>query len=426
MSGRGTITSRTIVSPNVMIDSMSARSSSSITPSSTPISATASSSSSDDTNGPCLSPFPGSTTLARPISARAAHRSGATAASARTGRATASAARSGSSTANVFGAVSASTNTTATSRAIATPTPTGPRMSLARRRPAWRGRAGARCAEHERGDGLLGPPDHVGQHVAVWRPSAASPRPRALIRASAASAAASTPPGPATRWPPAPRARTRSSPEQRAAPVTAVVEPVEQWLAGHRMTAVSSGSAWSWPRTCKTPYDEQRHLVVVAAGVGQRLALRHRRAHHHVAEQERRSPGSGSSRSGPACRSGHRGDHRVVDGERQHVGGPVGVHEAGRSARRWTSSSTNRSDSSASPLAPRPPARRAAETQRSTSTGAAPCSSAPNTWTSSGPLRRGRGAGRMSASSLGCDAPGGGASGGRSRAHLPPPATSLA
>jgi hypothetical protein len=47
MSGRGTMTSRTIVSPNSRSDSMSRRSSASMTSSSTARSATASSSSSD-------------------------------------------------------------------------------------------------------------------------------------------------------------------------------------------------------------------------------------------------------------------------------------------------------------------------------------------------------------------------------------------
>ena len=58
MSGRGTITSRTTVSPNSMIEWMSWRSSRSITSSSTATSARASSSSSD-TNGPVLQALAG-------------------------------------------------------------------------------------------------------------------------------------------------------------------------------------------------------------------------------------------------------------------------------------------------------------------------------------------------------------------------------
>ena len=76
-------------------------------------------------------------------------------------------------------------------------------------------------------------------------------------------------------------------------------------------------------------HHEQRHLVVVAAGVGRRLALRHRRAHDDVAEQEGQVTrlgivpvGPGRPGVGPAP-----GDHRVVDGEGEHVGGAVGVHE---------------------------------------------------------------------------------------------------
>ena len=62
MSGRGTMTSRATVSPNSMIDSISSRSSRSITSSSAAAS-TMPSSSCSDTNGPCLRPLPGRITF---------------------------------------------------------------------------------------------------------------------------------------------------------------------------------------------------------------------------------------------------------------------------------------------------------------------------------------------------------------------------
>ena len=90
MSGLGTMTSRTIVSPNSKIEWISWVSSRSIEPSSWPIWAIDRRSASE-TNGPCLRPRPGSRTFARPISARVGssstrprnHTSGATARAAR-------------------------------------------------------------------------------------------------------------------------------------------------------------------------------------------------------------------------------------------------------------------------------------------------------------------------------------------------------
>ena len=108
MSGRGTITSRATVSPNVMIDSMSSRSSSAITSSSTAAS-TIPSSSCSDTNGPLRRPRPGMMTLVSPMSARDTARSGVNETSAPTGRAANRAARSGASTAHVFGRASVTT-----------------------------------------------------------------------------------------------------------------------------------------------------------------------------------------------------------------------------------------------------------------------------------------------------------------------------
>ncbi len=126
MSGRGTMTSRTMVSPNSMIWLMSSRSSRSITSSSTAASTIASSSSSE-TKGPSFSPFPGRITLVRPMRPRESSRSGPNRESAETGGAAMSAARSGCSMAQVLGAASASTKTTTTLRNVATATPHAPK-----------------------------------------------------------------------------------------------------------------------------------------------------------------------------------------------------------------------------------------------------------------------------------------------------------
>ena len=89
MSGRGTITSRTIVSPNSKIEWISSFSPSSIEPSSLPTSAIERRSASE-TNGPCFRPLPGSSQFAMTIRPRVGaassrprnHTSGATASAA--------------------------------------------------------------------------------------------------------------------------------------------------------------------------------------------------------------------------------------------------------------------------------------------------------------------------------------------------------
>ena len=126
MSGRGTITSRTTVSPNSMIEWMRARSSFSITSSSTATSAMASSSSSER-NGPCLRPLPGSSALASPMRPVVSIRTGGKRTIAATGRAANNAARSECWSAHVFGAASAKTKITITSKAVATATPRAPK-----------------------------------------------------------------------------------------------------------------------------------------------------------------------------------------------------------------------------------------------------------------------------------------------------------
>ena len=119
MSGRGTITSRTTVSPKSMIEWMSARSCDSITSSSSAWSAMARSSCSD-TNGPRFRPLPGRMTLVTPMRPRVITRIGSRPTTAATSGAERSAERSGCSIAHVLGAASANTKITAASITVAT------------------------------------------------------------------------------------------------------------------------------------------------------------------------------------------------------------------------------------------------------------------------------------------------------------------
>ena len=131
MSGRGTITSRTTVSPNSMIERMKARSSVSITSPSTATSAMASSSDSvtpDPRYWPC-SPM---SRLARPISAPDTIRTGQNRTTAETSGALNRAARSGWCTAQFFGTASPSTKMTTISNTVAAATPQAPNQLWAR------------------------------------------------------------------------------------------------------------------------------------------------------------------------------------------------------------------------------------------------------------------------------------------------------
>jgi hypothetical protein len=92
MSGRGTMTSRTTVSPKSMIERMSVRSSDSMTSALTATSARASSSSSE-TTGPAGRPLPGRMRLDSPISTHVRKRTGGKRASTETTGATSKAAR---------------------------------------------------------------------------------------------------------------------------------------------------------------------------------------------------------------------------------------------------------------------------------------------------------------------------------------------
>ena len=122
MSVRGTMISRTTVSPKSMIDSIRSRSDSSITECSMASSARARISSSV-TNGPFFRPLPGRMMLATPMSARAGRRSTQPANS--TIGAVSIAARSVCCSAHVFGAASAITNSTSTFNTMPIATPRG-------------------------------------------------------------------------------------------------------------------------------------------------------------------------------------------------------------------------------------------------------------------------------------------------------------
>ncbi len=130
MSGRGTMTSRTIVSPNPMMEWMSSRSWVSMTSSSMATSAMASSS---DSRIPRASRLRGRMRrLARPLRPVDSSRTGGNATRAETTGATNSAERSGLYTAQFLGSASASTKITTTSKKVAANTPSAPKNRSAR------------------------------------------------------------------------------------------------------------------------------------------------------------------------------------------------------------------------------------------------------------------------------------------------------
>src|SRR6266540_3581196 len=116
MSGRGTITSRRMVSPNSKIEWIISRSSSSMT-SPRSASSTRARISSSETKGPLARPLPGATTLPMAMNSRVS--------GPRTRRAT----RSVCCTARVFGATSANTNVSMVMPMTATARPTPPPIS---------------------------------------------------------------------------------------------------------------------------------------------------------------------------------------------------------------------------------------------------------------------------------------------------------
>ena len=124
-SGRGTIISRTTVSPNSIIDSMSSRSSCSITLSCAAAS-TIPKNSCSPMNGPCFSPSPFTMTLVSLINTVDAARNGQKRTSKEIGRAVVVAPRTGLSSAYVFGTASASTKNNITLIITPTATPAGP------------------------------------------------------------------------------------------------------------------------------------------------------------------------------------------------------------------------------------------------------------------------------------------------------------
>ena len=106
--------------------------------------------------------------------------------------------------------------------------------------------------------------------------------------------------------------------ERRPAPGRASGGPRAARARAPASRAVSSGSAWSWPSTCRTPCTTSSASSSSRCRRARRLRGGDRRADHHVAEQQRQSPGR-------AARSG-RGRRASADSaspsmrERQHVG----------------------------------------------------------------------------------------------------------
>ena len=127
-----------------------------------------------------------------------------------------------------------------------------------------------------------------------------------------------------------------------------------------------------------TVHDEQRELVVDGAGVRRRLAGRHRRAHHDVAEHDRRVDRLGRAARARArrCRDGGRsaGGRRRSGTTSTSVGPSPPRKRPLRSA--MASSSTKISDTSASAGARSSTStRRARRSQRGRSTSTVDCSS---------------------------------------------------
>ena len=131
MSGRGTITSRTTVSPNSMMEWIRARSSVSITSPSRATSAMASSSDSV-TSDPRYRPFSPMSRLAKPIRAPETIRTGQNRTMAETRGALNRAARSGWWTAQFLGTASPRTKMITISNTVAATTPQAPNQSAAR------------------------------------------------------------------------------------------------------------------------------------------------------------------------------------------------------------------------------------------------------------------------------------------------------
>ena len=125
MSGRGNITSRTTVSPNSKIEWMSWRSSVSIESSCAATSAIVRMSASL-VNGPRRIPWPGSTTLAKPMNPRDSTRNGQNRVTHVSSPEIASAVRSLCCSANVFGTTSNRVNTTKISTKMPIAIPAAP------------------------------------------------------------------------------------------------------------------------------------------------------------------------------------------------------------------------------------------------------------------------------------------------------------
>ena len=342
MSGRGTITSRTTVSPNSMIGSMSSRSSSSITSSSTATSASASSSSSD-TNGPSLQALAGEDHVGQPDrAARADHRSGAEARERRDRRRDAAARPArGARTAHVFGAASASTNTTTTlTTNVAMATPSAPNSRSASD-AGERGLHELADQQHEqhRVEEPLGVLDEAA--AALGRPGAVLVgQRRRLGRGHARERRLGQ------REPRETSTRTTTSASDHAEVGPSDLVGESRQLHGSREPAVEArraararGPAWPPPRRrrrgpcraragCRARRAARARRRSVPAWSGALRAATPGRSRRRRAAAARRRASARSRRArsavvGPAARA----DQVVVDREREHVGRAVVAHE---------------------------------------------------------------------------------------------------
>src|SRR3954453_22395474 len=340
MSGRGTITSRTTVSPNSMMEWISWRSCDSISPSSTATSAMASSSSSE-TNGPAFRPLPGRMMLDTPIRPRASNRNGGKLTSAWMTGAVKRAARSECWTAHVLGAASANTKMITTSNSVAMAMPHGPKtwsatmptrvaatsvVTRSRSSTGFSVRSG--CSSSLMRVLAPGRPSSamVNAFTRLVRVNAVSERARNAVNAMSTATKTSIHTSPELK--PCVSARILIGRRSPFGPVEAVQQRLLARLHDLRLGVLGVVHP---EQVQHAVHDQQGQFVLEGAGVVGGVAVRHRGTDHDVAQQRRHVVGLAGKVAGTAA-AGVRGTtalHRfLVDREREHVGGSVLAQEA--------------------------------------------------------------------------------------------------
>src|SRR5579875_421767 len=391
MSGRGTITSRTTVSPKSMIEWMSARSPVSITCSSMATSAMASSSESLTPVVPRREPDRSRARRMRPSDTT---RTGGKARTAATTGATSRAERSGFCTAQFLGSASASTKMTTTSKAVAAATPQTPSQCSARMPTmvaptSWHTSTSSRMALRN----SSGCSASRTRWCAPRRPSSARDSALArevrtrLVSAKASRADATN----STTTTPTSTPSTHADPAAAATPVpTTPAYPARRWnrasswRSRRSIASASASSTWSMPSRCSTP------CTTSSASSSSNVspwasALRAATAGHTTTSPSRTGmPSSSAARPPP-------GPVPPSSGERPPWSGSSSMGKASTSvgpclprnrslSSAMVGSSTNNRDTSASLRSEwSSSTARASAAHRATSTGRSDCSSATKT-----------------------------------------------